>query len=191
MSGGGGWGAKQGLLSLDPETTLFNFASSKARYDFDSNDSKGNDQIQALGNIAKPGSSIQFYISEEAGASVPGNDAVPRPKAPRHHVVNSLAFGCIPSTIDDIPVASSISNMSGDEKRFLPGIHVIKGQFSAQSDSGIFISLKKGYRALSSKVDVPHSTVWCGKLEKQESNSPIGEEVKVKEVKVRRQRSRR
>jgi hypothetical protein len=162
VSGGGGWGPKQGLLSLDPETSLARFA--EARYDYDSNDSGNDDQVQALGNTAKPGSWIQFLIYHEASAGARGDDASSIAAAPSYNVVNSLAFGSIPSTIDDIPLPKSMSDVAGGNEG--PGalIEGIEGHFGAQSEVGIYINLQKGDKVLSSKVDVPQSTFWLGTI---------------------------
>ncbi|KAH8890982.1 hypothetical protein GQ53DRAFT_165471 [Thozetella sp. PMI_491] len=59
LSGGGGWGAKQGLLSLDPQTRY----TSPDQEDVESfiRSFRG-DTSDDDGSIIRPGSSIQFYV---------------------------------------------------------------------------------------------------------------------------------
>ncbi|KAK4165699.1 hypothetical protein QBC43DRAFT_314984 [Cladorrhinum sp. PSN259] len=58
LSGGGGWGTKQGLLSLDPETTL----NAEEHEDLESfiRSFKGED-VAGGGGIVTPGSYVQFF----------------------------------------------------------------------------------------------------------------------------------
>ncbi|ESZ95834.1 hypothetical protein SBOR_3776 [Sclerotinia borealis F-4128] len=58
VSGGGGWGSKQGLLSLDPQLTHEDIAS--ARFDH-SPHSIEEGQDSTLGNLARRGDHIQFF----------------------------------------------------------------------------------------------------------------------------------
>lgn len=58
VSGGGGWGAKQGLLSLDPQITHGDIPSAGADY---ISDSMQESQNPTLGNLARPGDYIQFF----------------------------------------------------------------------------------------------------------------------------------
>ncbi|CAM1505671.1 Fc.00g113080.m01.CDS01 [Cosmosporella sp. VM-42] len=61
LSGGGGWGAKKGLLSLDPQRTHFALSEEEEMQRF----------IQAMdgGNFVPVGSKIQFFTSPEASAN--------------------------------------------------------------------------------------------------------------------------
>ncbi|KAJ8059125.1 hypothetical protein OCU04_012102 [Sclerotinia nivalis] len=58
VSGGGGWGAKQGLLSLDPQLTYEDIAS--ARFDYTPHRIEEG-QDSTLGNLARRGDHIQFF----------------------------------------------------------------------------------------------------------------------------------
>ncbi|KAI8678480.1 hypothetical protein NCS55_00568600 [Fusarium keratoplasticum] len=61
LSGGGGWGAKKGLLSLDPQRTHFALSEEEEMQRF----------IQAMdgGNFVPVGSKIQFFVSTETSAT--------------------------------------------------------------------------------------------------------------------------
>jgi hypothetical protein len=85
VSGGGGWGKKQGLLSLDPEVTFRGEASFKHEIVIDQvfNGSNGSsspevipdmsdilsggleENMASLSQVAKPGDHIQFFVSSE------------------------------------------------------------------------------------------------------------------------------
>lgn len=58
MSGGGGWGAKKGLLSLDPQRAHFSLSEEEEMQNF----------IQSMngGGFTPPGSEIQFFMSAPA-----------------------------------------------------------------------------------------------------------------------------
>ncbi|KAE8441152.1 hypothetical protein EG329_005808 [Mollisiaceae sp. DMI_Dod_QoI] len=118
VSGGGGWGPKQGLLSLDPQTE--NEMSSGP-----GSGSLEEQKISALGNLAQTGASIQFLVMD--------NNLEPPPPpiyADRYMSWKTTVFGTIPSTIDDIPKLSTSSNPT--RYRFL------QGHFGCVSGSGIF-----------------------------------------------------
>ena len=57
LSGGGGWGSKQGLISLDPES---GFAASHEENVFSDGQDLESEQQRALGQVARPGDVIQF-----------------------------------------------------------------------------------------------------------------------------------
>ncbi|KAF7546039.1 hypothetical protein G7046_g9423 [Stylonectria norvegica] len=63
LSGGGGWGAKKGLLSLDPQRTHFSLSEEEEMQRF----------IQAMdgGNFVPVGSKIQFFSSPDARLQAP------------------------------------------------------------------------------------------------------------------------
>lgn len=60
MSGGGGWGAKKGLLSIDPQRTHFSLSEEEEMARF----------LQTMGSsgFASPGSQVQFFIPVRASA---------------------------------------------------------------------------------------------------------------------------
>lgn len=73
VSGGGGWGVKAGLLSLDPETAP---PGSEGRHDFDPFQERFaglDEQKQALGDIAKIGSYVWFLVAHKGLVDEKGN----------------------------------------------------------------------------------------------------------------------
>jgi hypothetical protein len=170
VSGGGGWGVKQGLLSLDPERSPS--TSTGGRYDFDDPDAGETSQVEALGNIAEPGSMIQFFIYPHVGqekateGTVQGICGDVDEESAGHENICSTTFGCVPSSIDDIPLEFSTVSGSGDEMKIV-NIHVAQGHFGAQSESGIFIKSTGAHpdsnspldAFINSKIDVPYSFI--------------------------------
>jgi hypothetical protein len=155
VSGGGGWGPKQGLLSLDPETKPFDYEDTS--HDFNSSDSVNNDQIQALGNIAKPGSWVQFLISHNLTPSRPIDIVELGTVDPGSESVSNLSFGCVASTIDEMPQPSADPSVPSESNDTRPSVNGFYGQFGAMSEVGIFIRATGNGVVTSSKIDVPNS----------------------------------
>jgi len=146
VSGGGGWGPKQGLLSLDPQKTL-NEVEEPRLVSLDG--SLEEQQISALGNIAKPGDYIQFFVGnrrKHISSEKRLNYGDPKKR--------SVVIGTAPSTIDDVPSPETSTE-----------IKIRPGHFGCASQSGIYISQKSSESkqfgsenpTFSSKVDMPHS----------------------------------
>ena len=167
VSGGGGWGLKQGLLSLDPETTLLNSADTS--HDFDSSDSLDNGQIQALGNIAKPGSWVQFLISYNPMPGRPIVTADISTVEPGFESASNLSFGCMASTVDDMPQPSADPSVPSDDKEPRPSVNGFYGHFGAMSEAGIFIRATENGVVTSSKIDVPNSEFRLAVINPEES----------------------
>ncbi|KFY26361.1 hypothetical protein V493_04131 [Pseudogymnoascus sp. VKM F-4281 (FW-2241)] len=160
VSGGGGWGIKAGLLSLDPETM---FGSGEARYDFSQPGSaldSDAEQTRALGQIAKPGSYIQFLIAHQqldqlAGAAPSLNNAELLEARGLDGTTPSILLGCIPSTIDDIPLPPL--ETPGDEAR--QELAVAYNQLSILSEKGLYLRREDAEQAHKpahfTRVDIP------------------------------------
>lgn len=63
MSGGGGWGAKKGLLSLDPQTRHFALSEEEELQRFM--------HSMENSNFASPGSKIQFFMPPGQAMDIP------------------------------------------------------------------------------------------------------------------------
>ena len=161
LSGGGGWGIKQGLLSLDPQTTFSTV--SEARFDFSTGSLKDQREL-ALGNIAEVGAFIQFFVATPAVpaatlSTIPYRDAWRR----------TTVIGTVPSTIDD-QLLEDTSPSKRDNSVYIPG------HFGAVSESGIFLSTLPKEEAESSgdkdiiihtKIDLPYSYVYRDMIEER------------------------
>ncbi|KAM0720008.1 hypothetical protein Q7P37_004143 [Cladosporium fusiforme] len=160
LSGGGGWGKKAGLLSLDPDTE---YSTRELRQDagwefnFDGPDDGTGaaveaQQKQALGEIVKEGESIMFLLApkqDNLGRSY--KEAISKDLLNEHKPDLLLEFGAIPSSIDAIP------------ERTQPGsepatIQHYPWSFGMLSEGGMAVTspAKKGPKTYQSKFDVPY-----------------------------------
>jgi hypothetical protein len=154
VSGGGGWGAKQGLLSLDPQKT-YNEVE-EPQLDF-VNGSLEEQQISALGSIAQPGSYTQFFVANPGRSHTTPEKRLNYFDPKKRNVV----MGTTPSTIDNMP-ADAVD--TADEHARIRG-----GHFGCVSQSGIYLSKKVPESSLdasespsfTTKIDIPHSYVYA------------------------------
>ena len=155
LSGGGGWGKRAGLLSLDPDTSPIAedaAAASKTPVVEDVLPS----QESMLGDIAKVGDSIQFFVLR--------TNAEPseRTNLPGSLRVWSFGVGAIPSTIDQMPITAMTSNSHTGPKDNLP-FRYVADHFGALSESGFYLQIidnstsNREQSSITSKIDVPFS----------------------------------
>ncbi|CZT42822.1 uncharacterized protein RSE6_02773 [Rhynchosporium secalis] len=180
LSGGGGWGAKQGLLSLDPQITYDEIP--EARFDF-SGGSLEDQQTSALGNIAQAGAFVQFFVARR--------EHLTRPVEPGGVYLNALrksaVFGAVPSTVDDVLVPSSeTSRDSTGSKRAWKSddtIHTHRGHFGFVSERGMFLRHGRNYNPERpnepcnfTKIDLPHSYFYMDyrSLGEGKPGTPVG-----------------
>jgi hypothetical protein len=178
LSGGGGWGKKAGLLSLDPDTGYGEQPSAQTYTPgqhstilSDQGDSSFllhldrvfSGEPEDLRKIVNKGDYLQFYISPPASSEKSSSDShlqsdlfEPSSASPR-----TAEFGAIPSTVDDMP---SVQQGSIKNKR----IQVYPNHFGALSETGMAIFFGtsspngKGITPAAdpaTKVDVPFSRI--------------------------------
>lgn len=164
MSGGGGWGKKQGLLSLDPEVAFPNmisrdqtglnqiFDSDPATQDSDlemplflENGLIGED-LSHLSQVANPGDFIQFFVSVE-------------PTQFRNNGSGSkqdYRFGVVSDADSNAPLSE------GEETQ----LKLVSNLFGALSEKAITYSqpILQGSKAAgtTTKLDIPGSRVVLG-----------------------------
>jgi hypothetical protein len=174
VSGGGGWGSKQGLLSLDPQTTYS--TTNEARFDY-SIGSLQEQQAMALGDIAKPNSFIQFFVA--AGPStflIKKNHG--EITAHTNDVFRSnIVIGVYPSTVDEVPKLPTNKPQTKKNLRFRAG------HFGAMSEAGMYLKISKvddkgsGESITSTKIDLPYSYFYRAKGQESTGNSTcVGKE---------------
>ncbi|KAI9732053.1 MAG: hypothetical protein M1818_007648 [Claussenomyces sp. TS43310] len=167
ISGGGGWGIKAGLLSLDPETGLDQ--SAEAPSDLEAVGSAAAERAPSLGHVAKPGSFIQFLIADRETTTPPAER--PARCARREDALlpdGVITVGCLPSTIDDLPHPTTPSPSATAAEAAAPrptapcAPTLEAGVFGALSEAGFFLRSTKADGApvpalLMTKVDVPYA----------------------------------
>ncbi len=165
MSGGGGWGPKQGLLSLDPQTTYRTV--NESWFDF-SEGSPDEQQVSALGNIAQEGSFIQFLVAaQNKGASA-------KLKIKNQRRIDwwgvSTVVGAVPSTVDGLNGRSQEKQL--DKGKPKDSVQVYVGQFGCVSESGIFLHRpldigRPGMSMIKTKLDLPYSYIYRDHVKKR------------------------
>lgn len=155
LSGGGGWGKKAGLLSLDPESDYSSIDPTAPARNIDL-DGLINEP-SPVKEVASPGDFIRFYIypnlPEEAFA-FPLRDLQRRST----NRVQGLEFGVLPSTMDDMDSLSSTQDGAANSAKTLTA-RFCERQFGALSEGGMSVEItdNDGIKTTSSKVDVPYA----------------------------------
>ncbi|KAK2004701.1 hypothetical protein LX36DRAFT_356514 [Colletotrichum falcatum] len=145
LSGGGGWGKKQGLLSLDPETSYSASSEEKDLESFIRSFENRHDGIDQQ-DVVSPGSYIQYFVSPPMSA---------RPNPPRPHGATlSFALGASGNATSEEPPSTDDSS---DWK-------LVPEHFGAVSNHGLFVKHEIGRLVSESKLDVPGSWAGCLKL---------------------------
>ncbi|WPH02580.1 Hypothetical protein R9X50_00544500 [Acrodontium crateriforme] len=155
LSGGGGWGKKAGLLSLDPdeEYNSRNLRDDEGwEFDFSDHSEAGveKQQREALGEIVREGESVMFFLAMKDGApNTERTDLLDRSTG------QSVVFGAIPSTIDVVPSHNQPETES-DEKSLITH-HA--NFFGALSEGGMAFNLTTENGQVKTKFDVPYGSI--------------------------------
>lgn len=168
LSGGGGWGLKQGLVSLDPQSEVeFTGQPKNTEYTIAS-------QKEALGDIAPQNFYIQYFLAADATSEVFRRNQIrkklkwerSRKKSPnsielksqRANCTQYLDLGMTPSPVDQL---NSTLVSLGSTKPADDAFHVYTNYFGALSEHGIFFVQEDGRynRIRSSKIDIPGSFI--------------------------------
>lgn len=180
MGGGGGWGKKQGLLSLDPEYVaatatkapvglpieeVLSDRSQEAQDDvlLDFADelpsflrSSEEYSISSLSSVAKPGDHVQFFV-----APLDTPEAASSPNSQTEGVIypETRVFGVIPTS--DTPFSSPVSDNGTN-------VLVVQNHFGVLSNKAITFSTSDGpglsnsSQIAGTKIDVPGARVVIG-----------------------------
>ncbi|KAI0431010.1 hypothetical protein F5Y09DRAFT_306031 [Xylaria sp. FL1042] len=120
LSGGGGWGLKQGLLSLDPETS-FSLPGQDNEMEMFIKSFKERNIAQPTSGLATPGSSLLFCVEPRAT----GTEAL---STQRLAQTKAWHFGVAPNT-DYNPSAGSHPD----------SVEIIDGHFGISSATGLYL----------------------------------------------------
>ncbi|MCJ1296477.1 hypothetical protein MMC34_008043 [Xylographa carneopallida] len=128
LSGGGGWGNKKGLISLDP---ISRFRNSFVQSMFVEEENIGRENHDVLDHIARPGDSIQFFAFERTSSP----QSTESPKTMKIHSPHTIRIGNTTSRQDAMP--NAIANESSDPERL-----IAYGHFGALCESGIVLDIQ-------------------------------------------------
>ena len=148
LSGGGGWGVKQGLLSLDPNVDYGSHRSdiqgtAMMDSDLDSNRESSveegmNHSNGIFENIINPGDTVTFFVNQipKDVPFEPDDSEIDLNKYSHDLPYNLIKFGTIPSTIDALP----------DTSKALPGVRTPKAicvhnYFGMLSEQGMSVQV--------------------------------------------------
>lgn len=141
MSGGGGWGVKKGLLSLDPQQTHFPLSDEEEMQKFMS--------TMQQSSFAPIGSTIQFFVAP--------------PKAPRRSVALSGDLFGISGGQTTLDMQAARNEARSDAEH---SGHIVEHHFGALSHNAIFVNSATNKERLAArktddiKLTVPNSLVY-------------------------------
>ena len=163
LSGGGGWGKKAGLLSLDPISIGFKSAILTKTPSEELPEQE--DLSSVLHPVAEPGDLIQFFLSPtqyREGTSIIEETPLKVVRPTESSSTWTWEFGTIPSTTDAAQQSSSQHNHIGEGD--LSEVLVLRNSFGALTEGAMYFTRKlrlsssDSFSAVSgSKVDVPFS----------------------------------
>ena len=133
LSGGGGWGVKQGLLALDSDA---GYSARDSQLDQERSFEEM-DESELFANVAHIGDTITFLTNEEVGggqkeANIHNCETLSGPWK-LNLQENLIEFGCLPSRKDEIPTAEPSTSELGS----LPLSIVVKNYFGMLSEAGM------------------------------------------------------
>ena len=136
LSGGGGWGEKQGLLALDPDV---DYSLSKQAWQPFSEDGLNPEAEKALvlGEIVKPGYDVTFYIYQSPPFSGAAANSLQVASSAIGSGLRTLSFGSLPSTMDSMPVTTKIDG----SPEIQPDHKVIEDHFGMLSEQGMSLEV--------------------------------------------------
>lgn len=148
VGGGGEWGAKASLLSLDPKTS--HTLQSEAD-ELDKFMRSFNGEEDAKDAIAQPGDFVQFFVERDARQMDPNN---------RHHLkamheYPPVRFGCGDMHMRDIDLPDRLIAHRKFDRGHTEQLYF--DHFGAHSAEGIYVSYDR--KGTSTKLDVPGASV--------------------------------
>ncbi|EAT81992.2 hypothetical protein SNOG_10598 [Parastagonospora nodorum SN15] len=172
LSGGGGWGKKAGLLSLDPvpvsEEVPIRMEDATSGFE------GPGDFSTALTPVVRDGDAIQFFIAPAPASEVDGDKALENLKSLPKQRAPGWELGVIPSTVDSFP-GGSWQHVGADSEY----IAVFRNSFGALSEGGLTLTRRRGqnrrdplYPFGTTTIDAPYSRLWSVELaDKEISNN--------------------
>lgn len=136
LSGGGGWGEKRGLLALDPD-------SDYGHQHRASGPSFGNDQdveaekLEAIGEVAKPGDTITFYVYKSSLDVNSANFQTTVRWNSNRAAAATLVFGSLPSTMDAMPEVGTRESKAHAQSKLM----VKQNHFGMLSEQGMSLEV--------------------------------------------------
>ncbi len=137
LSGGGGWGPKEGLLALDPDPDYGNHEH-EMEPDFGDGQNIAKEKSSAFDEIVKAGDAVTFFNLRSVDPSYIPEKPSENRSSWDFKIAPSFSLGTIPSKMDEVP--DSILGPSGTE---LPFDYVlIRNHFGMLSEHGMSLKIE-------------------------------------------------
>lgn len=149
LSGGGGWGEKQGLLALDPDSDYIS-RQQALQSPFEDTQSVEAEKIQALGEVVKPGDKVMFFVCKSPEPIVLPRGSQREQSLVSDAAVPKLTFGSLPSTMDAMP--TSIGAETNDAT--MSDCIMVNNHFGMLSEQGMSLEVSLCDRLCSCFADV-------------------------------------
>ncbi|KAL9012064.1 MAG: hypothetical protein Q9173_003144 [Seirophora scorigena] len=155
--GGGGWGNRQGLLTIDPEMD-FDVLSSELSPDLEPDSGySATEGYRGLNQVVSPGNIVEFFVRKPSSVE----PVTPHAEDSSWELSqpNSFTFGTTPSTIDLLPTL----NTKAEEQSVNSPCIYAWGHFGMFSERGMSLSTHSVDGQIQrTKIDVPYSSVSLG-----------------------------
>ena len=132
LSGGGGWGVKQGLLALDPDPDFSNYEN-EIQLDLENNDDTTSWKSQFFGEIVKPGDRVEFFTFRP-----PEKIRLPEGLPSHFAVTPAVYLGTLPSSMDMIPDQP----VGFDHHDFPAGFSFLRNHFGMLTEHGMTLKVE-------------------------------------------------
>ena len=179
LSGGGGWGNKQGLLALDPDSDYGKNSEASLIHSGDGEDFEA-EKSDILGEVVKPGDVISFWAHIPRETKKINTSIIASPKSLTVIVPRSVIFGVIPSTMDLAPESEVTSAKGTTASQYT----LIVNQFGMLSEHGMSMKVStigpESQSALGveqvglvvqTKLDVPYTRIKIADAEERKTEA--------------------
>jgi hypothetical protein len=191
LSGGGGWGKKAGLLSLDPVPVSEEvpIRMEDATSDFDGPGAFS----EALTPVVGEGDAIQFFISPSSPSQLETekSNEFEKLRALPKSGAHGWELGTVPSTVDSLP-GGSWQHTGADEKF----VAVFRNTFGALAEGGMTLTRRRRRVpgeplevVATTTVDVPYSRFWTTSIAVDTDQSTNVRERRIRKLAVPQSRS--
>ena len=140
LSGGGGWGAKHGLLALDPDSDFGHQHRAFEPSFSDDRDAEAETR-KGFGEVAKPGDSITFYVcrspSDADSTKIQTRVYLNRSQS----ITATLDFGSLPSNVDTMREVGTF----GAEVHTRSELTVQENHFGMLSERGMSLKVCRNF----------------------------------------------
>lgn len=161
LSGGGGWGNRQGLLALDPERD-FDSTPELSPFEGLEGEDAETEKRRGLSEIVSPGYLVNFWV--ESSAMLPPEKRFTEPLDGSWEVFpncTSFVFGTMPSTDDPTPTSDQTVTIESARQHCI----YVPDHFGMLSEKGMSFGIASpDGQSTQTKIDVPHSEILCGSV---------------------------